>query len=318
MAPNDHVGALRTTLTAAADWAALLAKPNVCTAAFDGRKPSKRIVLPAAVILLQNCAAALAQAGITPKDAEAAARKRLAAKRNSRAGLGAAAAAGHQSHGEDGGGEDDDQQQLQDELQDSDIGDQQEQQQQRPRRQQLVSDSDEEQGSSSSSSSSSSSDDNDSSSDEDEPAGKPPAAGTGRTPGSRGAMAGPAAPYSHILLDELRAACTELGLRPKPKTKQVGVARILMPCMWCVTAAHVVARTAILCAYALQLCRLSVPRRVFISFENVQRGAVQQVDLSSAHFVLTHHTSQAMPSVCSRDCPSHALLRCSVCAAELC
>jgi hypothetical protein len=35
-------------------------------------------------------------------------------------------------------------------------------------------------------------------------------------------MPGPAAAYSHLLLDDLRVACTELGLKPEGTTKQVG------------------------------------------------------------------------------------------------
>jgi hypothetical protein len=148
---------------------------------------------------------------------------RLAAKRNNSAG--AAAAAGRESHDEDVHEEDGDQPQLQNALQESNEGE-----------------SDEEQGSGSSSSSSKgriysysirllykytplgSSDNESSSSDEDGPAGKPPAAGTNCTPGSRGAMAVPAAAYSRMLLDELRAACVEFKLRPQPRRKQVCVA----------------------------------------------------------------------------------------------
>jgi hypothetical protein len=159
--------------------------------------------------LLQICAATLAQASITPKDAETEARNRymrLAAKRDSSAGqcaaAAAAAAASHADHDEDVHEEDGDQPQLQDALQDSNEGEH-----------------DGEQGSSSSSS-----DNESSSSDEDGPAGKPPAAGTNRTPCSRGAMAVPAAAYSHMLLDELCAACVAFKLRPQPRRKQVCVA----------------------------------------------------------------------------------------------
>jgi hypothetical protein len=71
--------------------------------------------------------------------------------------------------------------------------------------------SDEDEGSDDSQAGSSSADDDDGA----------PAAGKARTGPKRRLLAGPAAAYSHLLLDELRAACTELGVRPRSQKKQV-------------------------------------------------------------------------------------------------
>jgi hypothetical protein len=172
-------------------------------------------------LLLQSCAEALAAAGISAKKAQAAGKGRLAARRSSAAGQGgtaqaaaaAAAAAAQQSDEEDEAavpGSDGHQQASDADTEDSDAP----AREQKNLRLMQQRHADDEEGSDDERSSSSSS---------DEEGGQPPAAGTGR---GRAPLAGPAAAYSHMSLDELRAACSELGLHPKPSRKQVGRAGV--------------------------------------------------------------------------------------------